>query len=106
MQAPIPAIKQALELLDAALAGLARHGATPCGTADLAISVAKLRRAHRELPAALANGRTDVCNGCRYYGETVTHAPFGDRDQYAIGSNCSATTPDHCPLVRACRGEA
>ena len=106
MQAPIPTLQHAIELIDQAMAGLAGNGATPCGTADLAIAAAKLRKAYVALPAAIANGRTDVCNGCRYYGETVTHSPYGDRDQYAIGSNCAATTPDHCPLVRACRGEA
>jgi len=105
MTAPIPTIQHSIELLDTAIAALGSHGATLSATADLAVIAHKLRRVVAQLPAQIANGRADACVSCRYYGASVTHTPYGDRDSYRLGSNCSATTPDHCPIVRACRGE-
>jgi hypothetical protein len=105
MTAPLTQVDQAINLLDDAIAAINGQGATLSATADLAVLAHKLRRVSVQLPRQIADGRSDRCNGCRYYGETVSHLPYGDRDAYRIGSNCAATTPHLCPIVRDCAGE-
>lgn len=106
MTAPLAQIDQAIVMMDDAIAAINAHGATLSATADIAVIAHKARRILAQLPRQIADGRSDRCNGCRYYGESISHAPYGDRDSYQIGSNCSVTTPDLCPIVRDCSGES